>query len=121
MKELIIVGILFIIIGFITEYLVKRKYNIDRKGNPLSKTIKERQFILLIICLIIYLVISSTLIFTYDEFNVLFILIPFFIVISFIRGFMQWKYNRNANIWILEIYSAVILIIFFIITGIMVY
>ena len=121
MKELIIVGIVFIFIGFITEYLVKRKYNIDRKGNPLSKPIKERQFILLIICLIIYLVISSTLIFTYDDFNVLFILIPFFIVISFIRGFMQWKYNRYANIWLLETYGAIILTLFFIVIGLMVY
>lgn len=121
MKELIIVGILFIFIGFITEYLVKRKYNIDRKGNPLSKPIKERQFILLIFCLIIYLVISSTLIFTYDDFNVLFLLIPFFIIISFIRVFMQWKYNRNANVWILEIYGAIVLTIFFIIFGLMVY
>ena len=121
MKELIIVGIVFIFIGFITEYLVKRKYNIDRKGNPLSKPIKERQFILLMICLIIYLVISSVLIFTYDEFNVMFLLIPFFIVISFIRGFMQWKYNRNANIWILEAYGASILIIFFIVFGLIVY
>ena len=101
--------------------LVKRKYNIDRKGNPLSKQIKKLQNILLTICFILYLVISSALIFTYDDFNVLFILIPFFIVISFIRGFMQWKYNRNANVWILEIYGAIILTIFFIIFGLMVY
>ena len=121
MKELIIVGILFFVIAVVMEYSLKRKYNVDRKGNPLSKPIKRLQFILLTICFISYLVISSVLIFRYDDFNVMFVLIPFFIVISFIRGFMQWKYNRNANIWILENYGASILIIFFIVIGLMVY
>ncbi|QUW20286.1 DUF4181 domain-containing protein [Sporosarcina sp. Marseille-Q4063] len=121
MKELIVVGVVFIVIGFISEYFLKRKYNIDRKGNPLSKPIKKLQIILLTICFILYLVISSALVFTNDDFNVLFVLIPFFILISFIRGFLQWKYNGNANVWILETYSAIILIIFFIVIGLILY
>ncbi|MBO1913494.1 DUF4181 domain-containing protein, partial [Microvirga sp. 3-52] len=87
---------------------LKRKYEIDRKGNPLSKPIKRLQFILLTICFISYLVIAFSFTITNGDFNLLFVLIPFFIVISFIRGFMQWKYNRNAKVWILETYSAIL-------------
>ena len=121
MKEIIIVGIIFFVIAVTMEYYLKRKYNIDRKGNPLSKPIKRLKFILLTICFISYLVISSVLIFTYDDFQVMFVLIPFFIVISFIRGFMQWKYNRNANVWIQEIFSAISFTIFCITIGLLVY
>jgi hypothetical protein len=120
MKELIILGILFIVIAFIMEYVLKRKFNIDRKGNPLSKQIKKRQFNLLMFCFVIYLVVLVTLTFKYDDFNTFFVLFPFFIVISFIRGFMQWKYNRNANIWILETFGAILLAIMFIVIGLVV-
>ena len=122
MKELIIIiGILFFVIAVFMESFVKRKYNIDRKGNPLSKPIKRLQFILLTICFIIYLVILSTLVIKYDEFNALLVLFLFFIVISFIRGFIQWKYNRGANIWMQEISGAIIFTIFFITFGFVVY
>jgi hypothetical protein len=121
MKELIILGILFIVIAFSMEYFLKRKFNIDRKGNPLSKPIKKRQFNLLTFCFFIYLVVSSTLIFQYDDFNTFFVIFPFLMVISFIRGYMQWKYNRNANIWILETFGAILFVIFFVVIGLVVY
>ena len=122
MKELIIiVGILFFVIAVFTESSMKKKYNIDRKENPLSKPIKRVQFILLTICFITYLVILSTLLIKYDEFNALLMLFLFFIVISFIRGFIQWKYNRGANIWMQEIFGAIIFTIFFITFGFVMY
>jgi hypothetical protein len=121
MKELITLGFLFIVIAFSMEYFLKKKFNIDRKGNPLSKPIKRRQFNLLTFLFIIYLVVSSTLIFQYDDFNTFLVIIPFLMVISFIRGFMQWKYNRNANIWILETFGAILFAIMFIVIGLVVY
>ena len=120
-KLIIIICILLFVIAVFTESYVKRKYNIDRKSNPLSKPIKRVQFILLTICFIIYLVITSTLLIKYDEFNALLVLFLFFIVISFIRGFMQWKYNRGANIWRLEIFGAIIFTILVIIFGLILY
>jgi hypothetical protein len=121
MKALIILGFLFIVIAFIMEYFLKRKFNIDRKGNPLSKPIKKRQFNLLTFLFIIYLVVPSTLIFQYDDINPFFVIFPFLMVISFIRGYMQWKYNRNANIWILETFGAILFATMFIVIGLVVY
>jgi hypothetical protein len=122
MKEIIIiVGILFFVIAVFIESWMKRKYNIDRKGNPLSKPIKMLQFSLLTICFILYLVTLSTLLIKYDEFNALLVLFLFFIVISFIRGFIQWKYNRRANIWMQEISGAIIFTILIIIFGFVFY
>ena len=122
MKELvIIVGILFFVMAVFIESTMKRKYNIDRKSNPLSKPIKKLQFTLLAICFILYLVTLSTLLIKYDEFNALLVLFLFFIVISIIRGFIQWKYNRDANIWMQEISGAAIFTIVIIIFGFVLY
>ena len=121
MKEIIIVGIIFFVIAVTIEYFVKRKFNIDRKRTPLSKPIKRLQFILLTICFISYLVISFAIIIKYGDFNLGFVVLPFFIVISFIRGFIQWKYNRKANVWIQEIFSAISFTIFCITIGLLVY
>ena len=110
MKEIIIVGLIFIVIGLIGEYYLKKKFNINRKLNKMSELARRLQRIALSITFIIYMVTAFVLIFKYDDLNTFYIIMPYFIVISLIRFFVQWKYNRHANVWVLELYTFFILL-----------
>ena len=115
MKEIIVVGLIFIVVGIIGQYYLQKKFNINGKVNNISKSAKRLQRIALGITFIIYMVTAFVLIFKYDELNVFYILMPYFIVISLIRLFTQWQYNRHANRWILELFTSFILLVYLII------
>jgi len=110
LKEIIVVGLIFIIVGLIGQYYLQKKFRINGKANNISKSIKRIQRIILGVAFIVYMVIIATSLIKYDDFNIVFVLIPFIMIISFVRGFTQWKYNRHANVWILELFTVFILI-----------
>ena len=106
MREIIVVGLIFIVVGIIGEYYLKKKFDTNRKVNNISKSIKWIQGIVLGLIFIVYMLIVTALLIKYDEFNVTYVLTSFVIVIALVRMFTQWKYNRQANIWILELFTA---------------
>ena len=114
MKEIIVVGLIFIIVGMVGQYYLQKKFNINEKVNTISKTTKRLQRIVLGIIFIIYLVILVALLIKYDEFNIIFLLVPFIIAVALVRAFTQWKYNRHANMWIQELFTAFMLSAFLI-------
>lgn len=114
MKEIIVVGLILIVIGIIGEYYLKKKFNINRKSNNIGKLAKRYQRIVLSIIFIIYMVTVFVLLIKYEDINVFFILVPFLIVISLVRMYIQFKYNRHANIWILELFTNSILLLYMI-------
>ena len=110
MKEIIVVGLIFIVVGIIGQYYLQKKFNINGKVNNVSKSAKRLQRIILVITFVIYMVIIFVLLIKYDEFNIILVLIPFIIITSLVRTYTQWKYNRHANVWILELFTVFILL-----------
>lgn len=110
MKTLIIVVVIFFIVIIIAERFLRVKYNINRKENTMSTVQKQIQFIGVIILFFGYLGISFALMSKDEELDIVWTLIPFILSLSVFRTFMQWRYNRQANMWITEIFGAVCLI-----------
>ncbi len=118
MKIFIIIGIIIcLLVG--GEYVLKKKLRVMKheKMDPRPKRIENIGITILFIG---YLVVSATFIFKYDDVNVLFLMFPFFIVLSSFRAFMEWRFNRQARKWAMEIYSLCafsVLIIFLLVAG----
>ncbi|MFC5590525.1 DUF4181 domain-containing protein [Sporosarcina soli] len=118
MKIFIIIGIIIcLLVG--GEYVLKKKLKVMKheKMDPSPKRIENIGVTILFIG---YLVVSATFIFKYDDVNVLFLMLPFFIVLSSFRAFMEWRFNRQARKWAMEIYSLCafsVLIIFLLVAG----
>ena len=112
MDELLVFVVILFVVAILGDSLLKRKFNISRKVNNMSKFARRLQFTLLTVIFIIYIVTSFLMIYKYEEFNILWIMLTFLVSISSVRGIMEWKYNHKANRWISEAYSAVIFIIF---------
>jgi hypothetical protein len=118
MKIFIIIGIIIcLLVG--GEYVLKKKLKVMKheKMEPRPKRIENIGVTILFIG---YLVVSATFIFKYDDVNVLFLMFPFFIVLSSFRAFMEWRFNRQARKWAMEIYSLCafsVLIIFLLVAG----
>lgn len=110
MKELIIIGIVIIIAGWLGERFLKKKLNIIKKTNTMGNRAKSIQFFalgILMIGFIIVISISSVTLATKNEnFNMFYYLVPYFIVVSVVRGFMDWKFNQPSKQWILQIYTV---------------
>lgn len=105
MKVIIIIGIILVAIAIISDKVLRKKFNVNKEDN-MSKENKRAQSIILTVLFVVYLIFSFILIAKYEELNTMYIIIPFLLVISFIRAFMQWRYHRNANIWKIEIFGA---------------
>jgi Domain of unknown function (DUF4181) len=106
MKDMIVIIIVVGIFLIIGEYFLKRKLNV-LKHEKMAPRAKRFETIGVSILFSGYLVISTTLIFGNEEVNVLFIVFPFFVILSTFRAFMEWRYNRHAKKWALEIYSII--------------
>ena len=98
----IIVGI-FLLIG---EYFLKKKLNVV-KHEKMSPRAKLFENIGVTIIVIGYLIISIPLISQNVDLNILWILFPFILIVSGFRAFMEWRYNRHARKWAMEIYSII--------------
>lgn len=114
MKEIILLSILFIIIGFLVDYFLKEKFNIDKKRNDMSKSVKRIQSIVINSMWLIFIVLLFVLVGRNEEFNFLFILIPYFVIIFSFRTMMEWFYNRRANLWISNLSSLILVSSYFI-------
>ena len=106
MKDMIVIIIVVGIVLIIGEYFLKRKLNVlmHEKMGPRAKRFETIGVSILFIG---YLVISTTLILGNEEVNVLFIIFPFFVILSTFRAFMEWRYNRHAKKWAMEIFSII--------------
>lgn len=114
MKEIILFGLLFIVIGFIIDYLLKEKFDIDKKRNDMSKSAKRVQRIVINSIWLIFIVFLVMLVGRNEEFNFMFILIPYFVIIFTFRTMMEWLYNRRANLWISSLSSLLLVSSYFI-------
>lgn len=112
MDKIIVFAIILFGVAILGDSLLKRKFNINRKVNNMSQFAKRLQFSLLTVIFIIYIVTSFLMIYKYEELSILWVMLPFFVSISLVRGIIEWKYNHSANRWISEAYSTVIFIIF---------
>lgn len=110
MKELIIIGIVIIIAGWLGERFLKKKLNITKKRNTMGNRAKSIQFFALGILMIGFIIIISissvTLATNNKNFNMFYYLVPYFIAVSVVRGFMDWKFNQPSKQWILQIYTV---------------
>ncbi|MCG7335617.1 DUF4181 domain-containing protein [Sporosarcina sp. ACRSM] len=112
MNVFIIIGVILCLL-IIGDYVLRRKLKVlkHEKMDPRPKRIENIGVTILFIG---YMIISTTLIFKYDDVNILLIMFPFFIVLSSFRAFMEWRFNRQARKWAMEIYSLSVLSIFII-------
>ena len=103
MTGFIFVGIIacLIIIG---DYVLRRKLKV-LKHEKMEPRPKRFENIVVAIIIISYMIISATLIFKNEDMIPLLIVLPFFIIISLFRAFMEWRFNRQARKWAMEIYS----------------
>ena len=109
MKEVIIFGIILIIILIIGEIFLKRKFHINRKKQERSLSHKRSEFVGTLVIALIFFVATMTLLSKYGGLTTVVTMSPFFILTALFRGIMQWKYDRTAKVWILEIFGAIIL------------
>lgn len=114
MKGIILFGILFIVLGFILNYFLKEKFNIDRKRNEMSVSVKRFQSIVANSFVVTFIVLAIILVSKYEELSLFVIFIPYFLVLTTFRTIMEWVYNRNANYWISEMLSLVLISTYFI-------
>jgi len=115
MKEfsIIIMGII-VILFIVGSYLLRKKLQVST-SNKMSKRAKRFEYIGVAILFVGYLV--TVIKFSMGEGNrsIAIIIIPFICLVSLFRAVMQWKYNREAKLWAMELYEAMTFIILFIV------
>lgn len=110
MTGFIFVGIIVCLI-IIGDYVLRRKLKV-LKHEKMEPRPKRFENIVVFIIIISFMIISFTLINKNEDIVPLLIVFPFFIVISLFRAFMEWRFNRQARKWAMEIYSLCVLSIF---------
>lgn len=106
MKTLIIIGIILVVVALVTTRYLTKRFSINEKENVMSKKLKRILFIVVTLLVFAYIVISFILTSKNPDINLLSIFIPFYLSVSILSIFMEWRYNRQANRWILEISST---------------
>lgn len=106
MKTLIIIGIILVIVSTVISRFLTKRFSIDHKENVMSKKHKQIQFVGVILTVFAYMMVSFRVTSKHPDVNLVLLLIPFFLVISILRIFMEWRYNRQAKRWIMEIFST---------------
>lgn len=113
MKEFfIIIGIVGTvwILGF---YLLRKKLQVST-SNKMSKRAKRFEYIVVAILFVGYLVIVFKFFIEDGNRNAAILIFPFICLVSLFRAVMQWKYNREAKLWAMELYEAGMFILLFI-------
>lgn len=110
MKTLIIIGIILVIVSTLISRFLTKRFSIDYKENTMSKKHKRIQFVGVILTVFAYMVVSFRVTSKDPDVNLVLLLIPFFLIISILNIFMEWRYNRKANRWILEIFSTLFIL-----------
>lgn len=87
MREVIIIGIILVPIAIVCDKVLRKKFNVNRKEDNMSKANKRAQFVILTISFFVYLILSIILIAKYEELNTMFLIVPFLLVISFFPCF----------------------------------
>ena len=108
MKELIIIGIVLIIAGWLGERFLKRKLNIIKKTNTMDNRAKSIQFFALGILMIGFIIATINLASRDEGFNAFYLMVPYLIAVTTVRGFIDWKFNQPSKQWILQIYTVFI-------------
>ena len=110
MKTLIIIGVILVIVSTVISRFLTKRFSIDQKENIMSKKHKQIQFVGVILTVIAFIVTSFIVTSKHPDINLVLLLIPFFLIVSILRIFMEWRYNRKANRWILEIFSTLFIL-----------
>ena len=110
MKILIIIGIILVIVSTVISIYLTKRFSIAQKENVMSKKHKRIQFICLTLFFLAFMVTSFIVMSKSTEINLMFLVIPFLLSISTLRIFMERRYNRQANRWILEIFSTLFIL-----------
>lgn len=106
MPILIVIGIVFIVVSLLTMRFLTKNFSIDQKVNTMSKKHKRIQWIGVLLFVFAFVGTAYQLMDSNPNMNILIITLPFYFSISMFRVFMEWRYNRQANRWILEICST---------------
>lgn len=110
MKTLIIISIILVIVSTLISRFLTKRFSIDYKENIMSKKHKRIQFVGVILTVFAYMVVSFRVTSKDPDVNLVLLLIPFFLIISILNIFMEWRYNRKANRWISEIFSTLVIL-----------
>lgn len=110
MKTFIIIGIILVIVSTLISRFLTKRFSIDYKENIMSKKHKRIQFVGVILTVFAYMVVSFRVTSKDPDVNLVLLLIPFFLIISILNIFMEWRYNRKANRWISEIFSTLVIL-----------
>jgi len=101
-----IVGILFIVGSF----LLRKKLQVST-SNKMSKRAKRFEYIGIAILFVGYLLAVIKFSVGDENRNIAIIIFPFVCLVSLFRAVMQWKYNREAKQWAMELYEAIMYIV----------
>lgn len=105
-----IVGILFIA----GSYLLRKKLQVSTE-NKMSKRAKRFEYIGVAILVIGYWIIGFKFFMGDGDPNFAILIFPFLCLVSLFRAVMQWKYNREAKLWAMELYEAITFSVLFIV------
>ena len=105
-KELIIIGFVLIIAGWLGERFLKKKLNITKKTNTMDNRAKRLQFFAMGILVIGFIAATMNLVSEDDGFNMFYIKMSYFIAVTVVRGFFDWKFNQPSKQWVLQIYTV---------------
>lgn len=108
MTELIIIGVVLIIVGVLGRIYLEKKLNIIKRTNTMTHCAKSVQFFTLFILVIIYLIAVIVLSLKYETSNLVYILLPYLLLLSSVKGFMDWKFNKPSKQWVLHIYELIL-------------
>jgi hypothetical protein len=106
MNDIISVIAIMCILLLIGDYFLRRKLNV-LKNEKMSPGARRFENIGVTIIIIGYLLISIPLITQNRDINIVWIIFPLFIMVSAFRAFLEWRYNRHARKWAMEIYSII--------------
>lgn len=112
MKELWIITAIFLFLTIAGDYLLRKKLKVST-SEKMSKRAKRFEHMGLAILFVGYLVIALKIIL--EDGDISFVILPFLCIIPLFRAFMEWKYNRKAKRWAMEMYSAVSLSLLFVV------
>jgi len=105
---------IIVILLIVGNYVLRKKLQVST-DSKMSKRAKRFEYVGVAILVICYLVAVIKFSMGDGNRNIAVIIFPFFCLVSLFRAVIQWKYNREAKLWALELYEAIMYIILFIV------
>ncbi len=115
LKMFMLMLLIFVVVLSIGHVVVSRKFNIQMKLDNRTKAVKIAQTTGMMVILVGYTIVLYVVLNDKQNFTILPLVFIYFGLITLFRMIMEWAYNRRAKRWIAEIYSLIVVFLFYLV------